>query len=169
MAPVLALLQDIPAVVSAEVDRSGTVLRLRLASRARLEGALALLREGGYEAVVLVGPEAEAAERSVSDWYDRARSRELSRAEAQVLAGEIAAELAAARALPAPREARARSVVRERLDEALIGEAVPDALRERVRACVGRVLDDLRAELDEASLAALESILQAKLGAKTDR
>ncbi len=168
----LALVQGVPGVAKAEVDRSGTLLRLRLASRREraVDTALALLREGGYEAIMLDGTEAEAAERSVSDWYDRARSHELSRAEAQVLAGEIAAELAAAHALTPARQARVRSVLRARLEKAFIeGVAPGGALRERVQASVVDALEDLRGELDEASLRTLESILRVKLGAKTDR
>jgi hypothetical protein len=81
---VLARLQEEEAVESAEVDRRGELLRLRLRSSSNVSGVVDLLSNLGFAGEVVVDADVGAA-----TWYGLGSVGELSREEAKVIAQRV--------------------------------------------------------------------------------
>lgn len=79
----LARLERIEGVDWAAVDHAGELLRLALTRREELDAVRAALREFGYDA------SEETSVRADTRWYGRTSVRELSREEADVIAGRV--------------------------------------------------------------------------------
>lgn len=168
MAPVLARIADLPCASSAEVDRSGTLLRLRVAVEER-EGCagavVARFAEAGYEARELAEPEAARALRGVAGWYTRDEVAELSREEARVLAGRIASGFARAARVAIEVEQRVQRVLQTRILEVLLEGARTGrvSLLDSVDTWLARARGDLVADLDDVQGAALEAHARAEI------
>lgn len=85
----LALLEEIDGVASAEVDRSGMLMRLHLVSPHEHDRCLAAittrLNELGYRTNVLHGSARDDVLSTVERWYDRRSAEELSIEELKTL------------------------------------------------------------------------------------
>ncbi len=147
-------------MVAAEADRSGTIVRLRLAASAQAatvtDTAIARLRADGLEASL-----ADAAG-GVADWYDFARARELSRIEAAALATGIATAFAAAHGLAAGLAVRLRGDLEVCFARALTESEVLAAARGKLVSCARAVRDEAAAYLPRELLASLEAAIRAR-------
>ena len=143
MAPVLALVQSVPGVIAAHVDRSGTHLRLRLRGRGReraLQTLRALLRGGGYQAEVLSEAERMRITGRVGRWYDRDGALELSREEAGALARQIIGAFAAREGLAEDVRAALTDLLRESFERVFLESGEPlRSLGTRLAACGERL------------------------------
>ncbi len=159
----LARLEQIAGLESAEVDRRGELLRLRLAHPETLLTVTRTLEELGFASESLGGVDASAA--AVARWYGRGAVGELSREEAAVIAGRVVGPFAAARGLSAKHGARLGDTVARALHECFVKHdlsagAVPGSLGE---VCARAVEAAVRPELGIEGAAELARLLRADL------
>ncbi len=91
----LALLEDLEDVASAEVDHTGMLIRLHFRTpesfATSLAAAEARLRNAEITINVLHGSLREEVERAVDRWYDRHTADELSQEEVSALKADLPA------------------------------------------------------------------------------
>jgi len=160
---VLARLEQIVGVESAEIDRRGELLRLRLAHPETLVVVTRTLEELGFSSDPL--GEAHVSAAAVARWYGRGAVGELSREEAGVIARRVVGPFVASRALSATQGARVGDTVARALYECFVAHtltasAVPDSLRE---VCARAVEMAVRPELGIEGAAELARLLREDL------
>lgn len=164
----LARIEDVPGVASAAIDRSGTLVRLRLAGGEATWGVdtvRALLRESGHETAVV--DEAERVEilARVTRWFDHVHVSDLSREEASTLAEELASAVAGEARLDEALRDRLRETLRTRLEERFAERrASPTAsLEEQLTPFLRGLREQTSSFLPPAAQVALETIVRARL------
>ncbi len=89
----LALLEDLEGVASAEVDRSGMLMRLHFSTPENFAASLAAvetrLKEAGIATNILHGSRRDEVLRAVTRWYDRHSVDELSQGEVSALKADL--------------------------------------------------------------------------------
>ena len=130
----LAQLEQLDGVERAEVDFAAEYLRVRVRDDAALAAAIALLDGSGY------GAEVAGAAPTSARWYDRSSVGELSRVEADVIAGRVVAAYRVHRAVSD--DARLRAAIVETLHAGFLGITLgagpsPEAFR---ADCVARTV-----------------------------
>lgn len=160
----LARLEAEPGVDTAEVDRRGELLHVRVGSAADVTHVVDLLQELGFAAELM--PDAEIV---AQDWYGRDRVGELSQEEAHVIARRVVPPLADQWRLAAHDVEDLSVIVATALhawflsrDPATSGSA--EASR---RACGRAVEDAARGRIGNERAALLGSAIEADLASRS--
>lgn len=164
----LVRLEEIKEEGTVEVDRSGTLVRIRppqLAARVQQ-----VLSQSGMKAELLDRRAAEAAVASATAWFSRSNIRELSREEFRILSHRWTAEIKETVTLSDDQQQRLVRSLERAFDNAVklipSEQGIPrnPAVWQGAKAqAVKQVLLDATGYLDSVQLQALQELLEAKV------
>jgi hypothetical protein len=158
---VLARLEAVKGVDHAEVDSRGHLLALALRDPSALAVATGVLAELGYA----VEPASVADTQAVMAWYDARSIGDLSRVEADVIAGRIIPPFARLQRLTPDQSTRLHAAVVDSLHSCFRSRSLTDAtsLGDFRSACVDAVENSARTILGPALASALAASLEADM------
>jgi hypothetical protein len=151
----------IPGIGSIDVDRSGTLMRLRIADRDPhpvVDAVRAVLGMEGYRGEPLAGEEEQRATQRIETWHGTAA--DLSREEARVLAAEISTSFARERATGAAASELVRRTIGERLYESFTAPDAASHVGSLITRAVPAIVSEARTYLGSDDAAALEAFLE---------
>jgi hypothetical protein len=161
---VLARLEAEPGVESAEVDRRGELLHVRIGSASDVSRVIDLLQELGFAAEVM--PDAEIG---AEDWYGPDRVGELSEEEAHVIATRVVPRLAEEGHIGAAEVEDLSQTVATALHAWFLSrDPAASGSAEASRSACGRVVEEAaRARLGKERAAVLGRAVEADLASRS--